>query len=546
MKSKKILTILLSLAIMFTFMPSMVFAALPTGTTEKWADDGSSYTVTVNGTSQSFDTTRSWSDGIITASVKASTKDPSEYNACEKVAYGVTSGGTLTYQYVDLNNASVVRAGAPAVTEIAYDTAVVSGALNQSAFDVLLTVPSYVTNYDAKTATTTAARSIQVPMAAETNATVVFSSKDLVIGADYTQTATVAAIVKPTTSPYETTLNYYGDIQSKQFTVNGVKTFTFAVDSLTVPKATTGTGTEADPYTFTYDGATHTLVNSNVAGKKIEYDLLDSTTNKWTRVDAVQFKDADTYAVRYRVFDTAANAYDSTAYTYMYFKVVSAGGFWFGIDAGTPNPGENLVDVGDNANPLDYVFCVYSADSTTPIADAEEAMKFFNDKYEIKATPSTADATRVTWQIVKKSGVDLNALAKTYKVFLANNGADNTSLTGVYSSEEVRIGKNSLEDDINFTGVTTKVFSGKKTTKKGKLKKAQTITVKAVADSGNAITFSGTSSNAKISVTSAGKIKIKKGLKKGTYKVKVTAKTAAGNGFKAAKATETYTIKIKK
>ena len=43
----------------------------------------------------------------------------------------------------------------------------------------------------------------------------------------------------------------------------------------------------------------------------------------------------------------------------------------------------------------------------------------------------------------------------------------------------------------------------------------------------------------------AGKITVKKGLKKGTYKVTVKAKTAAGNGYKAAKESKTYTIKVK-
>ena len=44
----------------------------------------------------------------------------------------------------------------------------------------------------------------------------------------------------------------------------------------------------------------------------------------------------------------------------------------------------------------------------------------------------------------------------------------------------------------------------------------------------------------------AGKITVKKGLKKGTYKVTVKAKTAAGNGYKAASEKQTYVIKIKK
>ena len=85
------------------------------------------------------------------------------------------------------------------------------------------------------------------------------------------------------------------------------------------------------------------------------------------------------------------------------------------------------------------------------------------------------------------------------------------------------------------------------TTQKGVLKAKKTITVKATADSGNAITYVATkTAGGKITVSAAGKITVKKGLKKGTYKVIVKAKTAAGNGYKAASEKQTYVIKIKK
>ena len=73
------------------------------------------------------------------------------------------------------------------------------------------------------------------------------------------------------------------------------------------------------------------------------------------------------------------------------------------------------------------------------------------------------------------------------------------------------------------------------------------ISCKATADSGNEITYVATKTAAgKITVSKAGKITVKKGLKKGTYKVTVKAKTAAGNGYKAASEKQTYTIVVKK
>ncbi len=59
------------------------------------------------------------------------------------------------------------------------------------------------------------------------------------------------------------------------------------------------------------------------------------------------------------------------------------------------------------------------------------------------------------------------------------------------------------------------------------------------------VTYTKSSGNKKITVASNGKITIKKGLKKGTYKVKIKV-TAAGNAtYKAATKTVTVTIKVK-
>ena len=57
------------------------------------------------------------------------------------------------------------------------------------------------------------------------------------------------------------------------------------------------------------------------------------------------------------------------------------------------------------------------------------------------------------------------------------------------------------------------------------------------------VTFKKAKGNKKIAVSKAGKVTVKKGLKKGTYKVKVKV-TAAGNAnYK--KATKTVTLKVK-
>ena len=94
---------------------------------------------------------------------------------------------------------------------------------------------------------------------------------------------------------------------------------------------------------------------------------------------------------------------------------------------------------------------------------------------------------------------------------------------------------------------TLTVKAKKPTVKLAKLKKKnQTIARKsaiAVSKAQGKVTYKKSSGNKKITVSKAGKITVKKGLKKGTYKVKIKV-TAAGNATYKAK-TKTVTVKIK-
>ena len=58
--------------------------------------------------------------------------------------------------------------------------------------------------------------------------------------------------------------------------------------------------------------------------------------------------------------------------------------------------------------------------------------------------------------------------------------------------------------------------------------------------------FKKTSGNAKITIAKGGKVTVKKGLKKGTYKVKVKVTKAATANYKVKTVTKTLTIKVKK
>ena len=66
-----------------------------------------------------------------------------------------------------------------------------------------------------------------------------------------------------------------------------------------------------------------------------------------------------------------------------------------------------------------------------------------------------------------------------------------------------------------------------------------------VSNAQGKVTYTKSSGNSKITVSSAGKITVKKGLKKGTYKVSIKVKAAGNSTYKSATKTVTVTIKIK-
>lgn len=96
---------------------------------------------------------------------------------------------------------------------------------------------------------------------------------------------------------------------------------------------------------------------------------------------------------------------------------------------------------------------------------------------------------------------------------------------------------------------TMTVKAKKVTVKYSKLKKEkQTISKKkafTVEDAVGEVTFTKKSGNKKITVSSSGKVTVKKKLKKGSYKVKVKVKAAGDENYKSKSKTVTLTVKVK-
>ena len=108
-----------------------------------------------------------------------------------------------------------------------------------------------------------------------------------------------------------------------------------------------------------------------------------------------------------------------------------------------------------------------------------------------------------------------------------------------------------MEFKIGKRANTLKIKSGKTyKIKRSKLKKNKTISYSSVitftSKGQGTLTFTKKSGNKKITISKAGKVTIKKKLKKGTYKVKVQVKAAGNSGYlPSAAKTVTFTIKVK-
>ena len=79
-------------------------------------------------------------------------------------------------------------------------------------------------------------------------------------------------------------------------------------------------------------------------------------------------------------------------------------------------------------------------------------------------------------------------------------------------------------------------------------KKAQTVAAKnafTVSKAQGKVTYKKTGGNKNITVSSAGKLTVKKGLKKGSYPVKVKVTAAGSDNYKSASKTVTATVKVK-
>lgn len=122
--------------------------------------------------------------------------------------------------------------------------------------------------------------------------------------------------------------------------------------------------------------------------------------------------------------------------------------------------------------------------------------------------------------------------AGTYKVVVKGKGNYDFTKTLTYK--------------ITKATATVKISTSSKTVKyRNVKKKKQTFNLRASASSKGKLTYKKTSGNNKITVSKTGKVTVKKGLKKGTYKVKIKVSAAAVTNYNAASATKTIKVVVK-
>ena len=308
-----------------------------------------------------------------------------------------------------------------------------------------------------------------------------------------------------------------------------------------------------------YNGAEHKLTQKTYADITSTYKMLNEKTGKYEDVtgDAVV-----TNAGTYHFIATAVNAKDSkdTKKTYIDVTVEKCGSalvefkpapHWDGADsyfsvAGKFDPKSflrvNFYEVEDASHTVLTPTDLKAIKKAIKV-DEKEIMEWFNAYYDIKVE-SKYGYQVATIEEKDLSDAEKKELKTKFADLLANYGetVSSTTYNPIYVTEQSANFK--VVDDIQFTKAPiNKTYKAKK----GKLPKNKTFKVAAKAASGSTLVYKVTNGAGKISVNrTSGKVTVKKGLKKGTYKVGVYAVTidSFDNG-KEYWVEDHYTLKIK-
>jgi hypothetical protein len=312
---------------------------------------------------------------------------------------------------------------------------------------------------------------------------------------------------------------------------------------------------------FDYDGAAHTIVMGEMSGYTVAWSILNTATGQYDTVLSPSITDCDLkdkpVRVKAVVTNTAKASDTETFYMDMYVDEANDPYFLFDDDGNVG--GKNYAIEGSTYNVMDYVVVDPdsrdAADKAAVEANKELLMSYFNDYYVIeeKATKANPNTIRLTMDEKDLSGLttaERKALTEKYKQLKKNFGVEDREDPAFYADEytaNLYINGSYVVPEIEFTNTPTAVTYKAKALKK----KAKSFTATATANNGAAVQYKLINAPAKITIDKlTGKVTLKKGLKKGTYKVKVKAYLVApvmikGIPYDAAE-TQAITIKVKK
>ena len=245
---------------------------------------------------------------------------------------------------------------------------------------------------------------------------------------------------------------------------------------------------------------------------------------------------------------------------------LSATGYTYDGTAKTPDvtvtyKGETIdasnytVSYADNTNAGTATVTVTAADDSTLFYGSTTAeftiskAKIYSENVSLSYTSKTYTGKTLTPSVtVTVDGVTLTE-GEDYTVSYSASTRKNagTYKIYVYGSGNYTSGKITKSYKITKASQSLKVTTSTKSVKYSSVKKkAQTVTaITKVSGAKGTVTYKKTSGSSKLTVSKTGKITVKKGTKKGTYKIKVKVSSASTTNYSSASKTVTITVKVK-
>jgi hypothetical protein len=533
-KHKSVVAVLLAIMMIFTFMPTMAFADTQDDY-GVWNDTFTAYQPTGSATWYSVVPTR-----VPSASGSGMSPAAQAQNNARAQGMMQSTYGSDTAYFFDLSGAKVTANDAdPAgnITLANYNALVTNGtgitinAKIQNSTD-------YGTKMNTGNAWTAKVTGEKIEEAFNGNKTVTLPVSFTASGSTTAGTSmNVPALLN---AELTLTLNVTSSIPA---------TITWVVDGLT-----SSDDDYVAPTALRYTGADHTIAVKDVEGYTAKYERFNSSSAKWETVDSITIKDVAKAGTetQYRASLVKNGTVADTEYvTPKVVKSYAPEFTWdeFDYPKGDYADGYAVAD-GTEYDPTSFVVAKtsrakgaegYNESVAAVKANKTELLAYFNDFYTVEKTVAKSNPSVEKLSIEKKNltTAEKTALNKKYEQLLLNFNTP----TADDDSAKVYLTTTTVENNIDITAVSAVTYSGKKTTKAGTLKKNKTISVKAVADSGEAVSFKLVDAPSKITINkTTGKITVKKGLKKGTYKFYVKASVKASKGW--TNATEYHTIKV--